>query len=109
MTESRAGLAALGAIACVGLALVVSVQRLFNDALPGQQGWSTRNSGRTYAQRTFPGDDLIGSAQVAEDARLWLPPKSSYRIAIGEAKRYTPWAWAAPNFFAGFLLPRKRR
>ena len=108
LTESRAGLAGLGAILCVALTLGVSLRWLFHDALPGQQSWSTRNSVASYAERTFPRDELIGSATVVEDARLWMPRTSSYRIVVGENKKYSPWAWAAPNFLAGFLLPRMR-
>ncbi len=108
MTESRVGLASLGVILCVTLTLGVSLRWLFHDALPGQQGWSTRNSNASYPERTFPSDELIGSAKVVEDARLWMPRNSSYRLVIGENKKYSPWAWAAPNFLAGFLLPRRR-
>lgn len=108
MTQSRVGLASLGAIMCVALALIVSVRWLLDDALPGQQVWSTRNSDRTYMERTFPGDELIGNGRVIEDARLWMPLTSSYRLVIGENERYSPLAWAAPNFLAGFMLPRRR-
>ena len=108
MTDSRVGLARLGAIMCVGLTLVVSLRFLVHDALPGQQSWSTRNSGQTYSERTFPQDELIGSGKVAEDARLWMPLTASYRLAIGEKEKYSPWSWAAPNFLLGFLAPRKR-
>lgn len=108
MTESRAGLASLGAIMCVALALVVSGRWLLHDALPGQQSWSARNSNQTYAERTFPSDALIGSAKVSEDARLWMPRDARYRLVIGEKEKYSPWSWAAPSFLAGFLAPRKR-
>jgi hypothetical protein len=108
MSESRSGLAALGAIICVALTLVVSFWWLVRDALPGQQHWATQNAESSYTQRTFPRDDLIGSSHVAEDARLWMPRTASYRIVVGESKRYSPWSWAAPNFLAGFLLPRTR-
>ena len=98
----------MAAIACVVIAAVVSVVRLFSDALPGQQNWATLNSQAGYAGRTFPSEDLIGSAFVAEDARLWIPLHGRYRIVVGAPSQYAPILYTAPNFLKGFLLPRVR-
>ena len=106
--ESRAGLARLGAVAFVALLLITSLFRLFDDALPGQDHWATLNSSETYAQRTFPSDQFIGSARVAEAARLWMPRNARYRISVGPQYVRTPWGYAAPSFLTGFLLPRHR-
>jgi hypothetical protein len=106
--QSRQGLARLGAAAFVGLLLLVTLVRLFDDALPGQNHWATLNSEHTYAQRTFPSDEFIGSARVAEDARLWMPRDARYRILVGPGLENSPWSYAAPGFLTGFLLPRRR-
>jgi hypothetical protein len=98
----------VGVVFCIGLTLVTAVWRLFDDALPGQDHWATVNSSQTYVQRTFPTDEFIGSAHVAEDARLWMPRDATYRVVVGEKYKFTPWSWAAPNFLAGFLFPRRR-
>jgi hypothetical protein len=101
-------LARIGVIACVVLTLAVTLRWLFHDALPGQDHWASLNSSETYAQRTFPSDEFIGSGHVAEDARLWMPRGATYRIIVGPKYENTPWGWAAPNFLEGFLFPRKR-
>ena len=101
-------LARIGVIACVVLTLAVTLRWLFHDALPGQDHWASLNSSETYAQRTFPADEFIGSGHVAEDARLWMPRSATYRVLVGSKYAGSPWDWAAPNFLAGFLFPRKR-
>jgi hypothetical protein len=106
--ESRAGLARLGVVVCAGLILLVSVSRLFNDALPGQDHWASLNAHATYAERTFPSDAFIGSGHVAEDARLWMPRDTTYRIVVAARYANTPWGYAAPDFLAEFLFPRRR-
>ena len=98
----------VGVAFCVVLTLAVCMRWLFHDALPGQDHWATLNSEETYAQRTFPSDEFIGSGHVAEDARLWMPRDATYRIVVGSKYENTPWGWAAPNFLAGFLFPRRR-
>jgi len=105
---SARNLARIGVIACVVLTLAVTLRWLFHDALPGQDHWASLNSSQTYAERTFPPDEFIGSGHVAEDARLWMPRSATYRVLVGSKYQNTPWGWAAPNFLAGFLFPRKR-
>jgi len=105
---SARGLARLGVIACVVLTLAVTLRWLFHDALPGQDHWASLNSSQTYAERTFPSDEFIGSGHVAEDARLWMPRDATYRVLVGSKYENSPWGWAAPNFLAGFLFPRRR-
>ena len=105
---SSRGLARVGVVACVVLTLAVCLRWLFHDALPGQNHWATLNSTQTYAQRTFPSDEFIGSGHVAEDGRLWMPTDASYRIVVGSKYENSPWGWAAPHFLEGFLFPRKR-
>jgi hypothetical protein len=105
---SARNLARVGVIACVVLTLAVTLRWLFHDALPGQDHWASLNSSETYAQRTFPSDEFIGSGHVAEAARLWMPRSATYRVLVGSKYKGSPWDWAAPNFLAGFLFPRKR-
>jgi hypothetical protein len=90
------------------LALVVGVNRLFTEALPGQDTWASLNSSLGFEARTFPAAQLIGSGAVAEDASLWMPRDARYRVLVGRKYKGTPWGWAAPHFLAGFLLPRKQ-
>jgi hypothetical protein len=105
---SPRSLARIGVVVCVFLTLAVTIRWLFHDALPGQNHWASLNASQTYAERTFPSDEFIGSGHVAEDARLWMPRNATYRVFVGEKYQNTPWGWAAPNFLAGFLLPRVR-
>ena len=105
---SPRGLARIGVVICVVLTLAVTLRWFFHDALPGQDHWASLNSNETYAERTFPSDEFIGSGHVAEDARLWMPRSASYRVVVGSKVQGSPWDWAAPNFLAGFLFPRKR-
>ena len=106
--SSARGLARVGALACAALTLIVGIFRLFDDALPGQNHWATLNSEETSFQRTFPSDEFIGSGKVAAAARQMIPPDASYAIAVGSKYTNTPWGFAAPNFFTGFLFPRHR-
>lgn len=106
--ESVAGLGRLGAVLCAAVTLFVGLWWLFDDALPGMDVWASLNSRQTYLERTFPPDEFIGSGHVAEDARLWMPADAHYRVVVGPEKENTPWGWAAPNFLAGFLFPRRR-
>ena len=105
--SSLQGLARFGVLVCATITLSVAAWWLFNDALPGQDVWASLNSRQTYMERTFPADELIGSGRVSEDARLWMPPEARYRIVVGSQYEDNPWGWAAPNFLAGFLFPRK--
>jgi hypothetical protein len=100
--------ARVGVVFCVALTVAVCLRWLFHDALPGQDHWATLNSSQSYAERTFPPDDFIGSAKVAEDARLWMPREADYRVVVGEKYQNSPWGWAAPHFLEGFLFPRHR-
>ncbi len=108
--QGRLGLARLGAAACAALTLAVATNRLFDDALPGQDHWASLNSSQGYIERTFPSDTFIGSAAVDEDARLWMPAHARYRVLVGEhlSRENGAWSYAAPSFLAGFLLPRQQ-
>jgi hypothetical protein len=101
-------LARLGVVVCIVVTLSVAIRWLVHDALPGQDHWASLNSSQTYAQRTFPPDEFIGSGTVAEDARLWMPRSSTYRILVGTKYENTAWGFAAPHFLEGFLFPRHR-
>jgi hypothetical protein len=105
---SRRSLARVGVVVCVVLTISVTLRWLFHDALPGQDHWASLNSGQTYAERTFPPDEFIGSGKVAEDARLWMPRSATYRILVGEKYENSAWGFAAPHFLEGFLFPRHR-
>ena len=105
---SARDLARVGVVVCVVLTVAVTLRWFVHDALPGQDHWASLNSSQTYAERTFPADEFIGSGRVAEAARLWMPRAATYRVLVGPKYENTPWGWAAPNFLAGFLFPRKR-
>jgi len=101
-------LARVGVVFCVVVTLAVCLRWLFHDALPGQDHWASLNAGQTYAERTFPPDEFIGSGRVAEDGRLWMPKNASYRVVVGAKYENTAWGFAAPHFLEGFLFPRRR-
>jgi hypothetical protein len=37
-----------------------------------------------------------------------MPRDATYRVLVGPKYENSPWDWAAPNFYAGFLFPRQR-
>jgi hypothetical protein len=100
--------ARVGVVFCVAVTLGVCLRWLFHDALPGQDHWATLNSSQTYAERTFPPDEFIGSGHVDEDGRLWMPRDATYTVVVGEKYQNTAWGFAAPHFLEGFLFPRRR-
>ena len=92
---------------CVALALVVVAGRYFTDALDGSDFWADRHSSLDYATRSVPPETAVGSRQVVEDARLWMQEEARYRI-VAAPDLEGPLQWAAPDFLAGFLLPRRQ-
>lgn len=100
------GVLRLGAVLCVGLALA-AVAGAYRDALDGSDFWADRHSDLAYVERSVPTERAIGSQQVVEDARLWMPEDATYRIVAGPDLE-GPLEWAAPGFLAGFLLPRRQ-
>ena len=101
------GVIRLGVVLCVGLALVVAASRYFSDALDGSDFWADRHSALDYTTRSVPPEEAVGSKKVVEDARLWMPEDASYRI-VAAPDLQGPLQWAAPDFLAGFLLPRRQ-
>jgi len=88
------------------VALATSVSAL-TDALDGSAFWADRNSSLDYAARSVPYAEAVGSQKVAEDARLWMPEDATYRI-VNAPDLQGPLEWAAPDFLAAFLLPRRQ-
>jgi len=105
--EWPSGVIRFGVVLCVGLALAVVIAGAYRDALEGSDFWADRHSGSDYATRSVPNETAIGSKQVAEDARLWMPEDATYRI-VASPDLEGPLEWAAPDFLAGFLLPRRQ-
>jgi len=96
----------LGVVICVVVATIVAVTA-FPDALDGSARWADRNSALDYRSRSVPYQEAVGSQQVVEDARLWMPEDATYRI-VNAPDLQGPLQWAAPDFLAGFLLPRRQ-
>jgi len=96
-----------GVVLCVGLAVVVTASRYFSDALEGSDFWADRHSALDYMARSVPIETAVGSTKVVEDARLWMPEDARYRI-VAAPDLQGPLQWAAPDFLAGFLLPRRQ-
>jgi hypothetical protein len=101
------GVIRLGVVICIGLAVVVGAARYFSDALSGSAFWADRHSALDYATRSEPPESAVGSKKVVEDARLWMPEDAVYRIVTAPGLE-GPLQWAAPDFLAGFLLPRRQ-
>jgi len=98
--------ARFGVVICVVVATAVTVGA-FSDALDGSDFWADRNSALDYTSRSVPYQEAVGSRKVAEDARLWMPEDATYRIVTAPDLQ-GPLQWAAPDFLAGFLLPRRQ-
>ena len=101
------GVIRLGVVICIGLAVVVGAARYFSDALDGSAFWADRHSSLDYASRSVPPESAVGSKKLVEDARLWMPEDATYRIVTAPDLQ-GPLQWAAPDFLAGFLLPRRQ-
>ena len=104
--EWPGGVARLGVVICVVVATGVAIPA-FSDALNGSDSWADRNAGLSYASRSVPTREAVGSQKVVEDARLWMPEDATYRIEVAPDLQ-GPLQWAAPDFLAGFLLPRRQ-
>jgi hypothetical protein len=100
------GVVRLGVVICVACAIVVAVAA-FPDALNSSDHWADRNSALDYKSRSVPYEEAVGSQLVVEDARLWMPDDATYRI-VNAPDLQGPLQWAAPDFLAGFLLPRRQ-
>lgn len=98
------GVLRLGVLICVviGFALVPGA---LGDALDGNRFWAERNASLGDMARAVPFEEAVGSAEVAEDARLWMPEDATYRI-VQAPDLSGPLQWAAPDFLATFLQPR---
>lgn len=100
------GVIRLGVVICVVLGAAILPSALSN-ALDGNDYWADRNGSLDYVSRSVPLAEAVGSQQVAEDARLWMPEDAMYRI-VQARDLQGPLQWAAPDFLAGFLLPRRQ-
>jgi len=100
------GVMRLGVVLCIGLAVTFAATA-YSDALEASDSWADRNSSLGYASRSVPFEAAVGSQKVVEDARLWMPEDATYRIVTAPDLE-GPLQWAAPDFLAGFLLPRRQ-
>lgn len=100
------GVVRLGVVICVALSAAIVPAALI-DALRGNDSWADRYASLGYTERSVPSDEAVGSHKVAEDARLWMPEDASYRI-VSAPDLSGPLEWAAPDFLANFLLPRRQ-
>jgi hypothetical protein len=101
------GVVRLGVVLCVGLVFIVIASRYFSDALSGSDYWADQHASFDYTTRSVPPEEAVGSQQVVEDARLWMPDDATYRI-VAAPDLQGPLQWAPPGFLAGFLLPRRQ-
>jgi hypothetical protein len=73
----------IGVVACVGAACLLAAGRL-DDAVAVFDFHADANYVATFNDRTYPEiDSLPAAAPVLEDARLWMPEASSYRVVYG--------------------------
>lgn len=91
-------------VACVVIAVGAGMTR-FDDTLGFYDLRADENASYDYAARTYPSENVVGSARVVEDARLWMPQDARYRVVFGprstaEVRRN------APLFLRELLLPR---
>ena len=100
------GVIRLGVVICVIVGVAILPGALA-DALDGNRYWADRNAALGYMARSVPFAEAVGSPEVAEDARLWMPEDARYRI-VQAPDLSGPLQWAAPDFLATFLLPRRR-
>lgn len=103
--EWPTGVIRLGVVICVILGALI-VPGALSDALDGNDFWADRNGSLDYVAREVPPAEAVGSQKVAEDARLWMPEDAAYRI-VQAPDLSGPLQWAAPDFLATFLLPRR--
>ncbi len=102
----RVALARLGVVACVGVAAVVGAGRL--DEVIGIFDYRADLSGGwTFRERTYPDSTWVaGSAQVMDDARLWMPEDAEYRVIEGRKLSIHESSGYGDHFLRTLLLPR---
>ncbi|MGH3134098.1 MAG: hypothetical protein ACRDNY_10245 [Gaiellaceae bacterium] len=64
-----------------------------------------RNAGLAYLDREYGDRGWAPDRRVIEDARLWMPPDATYRIALGRKWDNLDGTVAA-DFLRYFLMPR---
>lgn len=105
---SRQRLARIGVVACVGLASLVAAGRL-DDTIAVFDDLADRNATASYVERTYPESHWVaGSPDVLEDARLWIPEDSSYRVVHGPLFSTAESSGYGRYFLLGLLLPRQQ-
>jgi hypothetical protein len=96
----------LGAIACVAMASLLGAGRL-DDAVAVFDFRADANGALTFNERTYPESAWVaGSARVLNDARLWIPKDSKYRVIRGPDFSLAQSSGYGRYFLLGLLLPR---
>jgi hypothetical protein len=103
---TRARVLGLGAVLCVGAALVQGFVKL-DDTLGLFDLRADQHAALDYAHRVYTSPNTIGSATLVEDARLWMPTDAEYRVVVGPHPRTHEWR-VAGTYLLTPLLPRRR-
>ena len=100
----------VGVVACVVVACAFGFARI--DEMLGLFDYrADRNASLTYRDRLYGEPfDIVGSQKVVEEARLWMPESSSYRVLVGQQKRVQSGVRRdlAPAFLEFLLMPREQ-
>jgi hypothetical protein len=95
-----------GVVACVGVLCFLGAGRL-DDAVAIFDFRADLNAQTTFRDRTYPESAWVaGSAQVMEDARLWMPEDAKYRVVRGPDFSLLQSSGYGQFFLLGLLLPR---
>jgi hypothetical protein len=66
------------------------------------------HAGATFVARTYPESEWVaGSAQVLDDARLWIPENARYRVVEGRRQSIAESSGYGRHFLRTLLLPRE--
>jgi hypothetical protein len=99
--------ARVGVVACVAAAGLLGVSKL-DDAVAVFDFQADSNGAATFSDRTYPElDGLPDAARILEDARLWMPEDSAYRVVDGPSAVDVT-AISLRTFLDVLLMPRRR-
>jgi hypothetical protein len=93
-------------VACVGAACVMGAGKL-DDSIAVFDFRADLNAAASYRERAYPASTWVaGSANVMEDARLWMPRNAEYRVVNGPDFSLHDSSGYGRHFLRTLLLPR---
>lgn len=108
LAGARVVVVRLVVVACVGVACLVAAGKL-DDTVGVFDFRADLNAAATFRDREYPESEWVaGSAQVIDDARLWMPEDARYRVVNGPRFSLEQSSGYGRYFLLTVLLPREQ-